>query len=320
MTPGAFPDPGAVVDVPGPWRHRRVSSNGARFHLAECGAGPLVLLLHGFPEFWWAWRHQLPVLAEAGWRAAAMDLRGYGGSDKTPRGYDPFTLAADVVGVIRSLGERRAVVVGHGWGGWAAWAAAALHPRFVRALAPVAAPHPRLLRPGLLADAGQLAGFGSLLAAQAPFLPERRLLADDAAGVERALRRWTAPGSAFPDAEAAARYRAAMSIWPAPHCALEYHRWAVRSRLRTDGVRFQSALRRPVAMPVLQVHGTLDALVLPRTAHRSRELVSGPWRFAPVAGAGHYPHEEAPEETSAALLAWLGELPDLAGPTGASRP
>lgn len=108
----------------GLWTHRDVAANGARFHVAETGEGPLVLFLHGFPEFWWAWRHQLPAVASAGYRAAAMDLRGYGGSDKTPRGYDPTTLAGDVAGVIRTLGVRSAVLVGQGWGGYVGWAVA----------------------------------------------------------------------------------------------------------------------------------------------------------------------------------------------------
>ncbi|WP_117214559.1 alpha/beta fold hydrolase, partial [Allorhizocola rhizosphaerae] len=110
--------------VDGPWAHRFVSANGSRFHVAELGSGPLVLLLHGFPEFWWAWHHQLPLLADAGFRAVAVDLRGYGASDKPPRGYDGFTLAADVTGLIRGLGERRAIVAGAGAGGLIAWAAA----------------------------------------------------------------------------------------------------------------------------------------------------------------------------------------------------
>src|SRR6201984_88826 len=81
----------AVVQIGGPWAHRSISANGTRFHAAEAGDGPLVLLLHGFPEFWWTWRHQLAVLPEAGFRAVAVDLRGYGGSDKPPRGDDLIT-------------------------------------------------------------------------------------------------------------------------------------------------------------------------------------------------------------------------------------
>ena len=144
MTPPG--DVSRAVELPGPWEHRYVAANGARFHVAAAtgapATGPLVLLLHGFPEFWWAWRAQLPALAAAGYRAVAMDLRGYGGSDKTPRGYDPMTLARDVSGVVKALGERSAVVVGHGWGGYVGWAAALLHAREVAALAAVAAPHP----------------------------------------------------------------------------------------------------------------------------------------------------------------------------------
>src|SRR2546421_12613116 len=85
MTVGAD----AAVAIGGPWAHRSVSANGTRFHVAEAGDGPLVLLLHGFPEFWWAWRHQLAALPEAGFRAVAVDLRGYGGGGKPPRAFDP---------------------------------------------------------------------------------------------------------------------------------------------------------------------------------------------------------------------------------------
>jgi len=135
-----------AVELPGPWRHRHVAANGARFHVAEAGAhdAPLVVLLHGFPEFWWSWRDQVPALAEHGFRAVAMDLRGYGGSDKTPRGYDPITLGQDVAAVVKALGARDAVLVGHGWGGYVAWATAVMHAREVSALCAVSAPHPAL--------------------------------------------------------------------------------------------------------------------------------------------------------------------------------
>ncbi|MDQ4007049.1 MAG: alpha/beta hydrolase [Actinomycetota bacterium] len=290
-----------TIEVPGPWQHRNVAANGARFHVAECGHGPLVLFLHGFPEFWWAWREQLPALAGAGFRAVAMDLRGYGSSDKTPRGYDPATLAADVVGVIRSLGARDAALVGQGWGGYIAWAVASMHPGFVRSLVPVAATHPlhlrRLLRSPRLAR--------HLLGMQVPWVPERRIRAHEARYVEHLLTAWSAPGSAFPDPEAARRYRAAMSLWPSPHCALEYHRWVMRSRLRADGRRFAAAMRSPVRAPVLQVLGGQDAVV-PRSATRlARSLATGPRELAVLEPAGHFPHEECPQEFTATLLDWL---------------
>src|ERR1700746_338521 len=139
----------ALVQIGGPWAHRSISANGTRFHAAEAGDGPLVLLLHGFPEFWWTWRHQLAVLPEAGSRAVAVDLRGYGGSDKPPRGYDLITAAADAAGLIRALGEANAVVIGHDWGGLAAWTLASYFPKSVRRLAVVSMAHPLQLRTAL---------------------------------------------------------------------------------------------------------------------------------------------------------------------------
>jgi len=268
------------------------------------GHAPLVLFLHGFPEFWWAWRAQLPAIAAAGYRAAAMDLRGYGGSDKTPRGYDPATLAHDVAGVVRSLGARSAVLVGQSWGGYVAWTTAVLHPGLVRALAPVASPHPLhalgMLRRGPLAR--------HLISMQMPLLPERRIMAEEAAYVADLLHSWTAPESAFPDAEALRRYRGGMSVWPSPHCALEYHRWVVRSRVRADGRRFVAAMRQPVSAPVLQVAGTHDPLMRPADLEQSRRHVSGPFAVSTIEGAGHFPHEEQPERFNRVLLDWLDTL------------
>jgi pimeloyl-ACP methyl ester carboxylesterase len=144
-------EPTSVL-VPGPWTHRDVSTNGTRLHIAECGSGPLVLLVHGFPEFWWSWRDQLTALADAGYRAVACDLRGYGASDKPPRGYDIFTLASDLAGLIRALGERQAVLVGQDCGGFLAWSTAVLHPDVVRRLVVVGTPHPLRMRQAIFGE------------------------------------------------------------------------------------------------------------------------------------------------------------------------
>jgi len=296
-----------TVDARGPWEHRRVAANGARFHLVEAGSGPMVLFLHGFPEFWYAWRHQLPVVADAGFRAVAMDLRGYGGSDKTPRGYDPATLSADIAGVIRSLGESDAVVVGHGWGGYVGWATAALRGDQVRALVPVAAPHPLHLINLLRGGRGQLGPVRHLLSMQVPVLPERRIMSDDAAYVERLLRSRSAPDSEFPDPDTASRYRDAMRLWPAPHCALEYHRWLFRSRLRSDGRAFAARMRTPSSQAVLQIHGGVDPTIHRGCDDSSRDHVAGPYRLEILDQVGHFPHEESADEFSKILVEWLGE-------------
>ena len=300
-------DPEAVVRAEGPWTHRAVPANGARFHVAEMGEGPLVLLLHGFPTFWWAWRRTLPALAAAGYRAAAMDLRGYAGSDHPPRGYDPFTLSADVTGVIRSLGERHAIVVGHGWGAFLAWTCAVVHPEAIRAIAPVSMPHPRRMRAAMVGDAAQRRAWGYVYGFQVPATPERDLLEDSAAQVGQLLRRWSATPD-WPDPQTEATYRAAMLLLNTSHCALEYHRWALRSVPRPDGIRFARRMKDPIWAPVLHVQGGSDPTVLPSSARGSEVYVQGPYRWAELAGCGHFPHEEQPEEFHALLLDWLSEV------------
>src|SRR6516164_4068554 len=110
--------------------NRTVETNGIRMHLAEAGTGPLVVLCHGFPESWYSWRHQLPALATAGFRAVAPDMRGYGGTDR-PEAIDQYTLfhlVGDMVGLLDALAAERAVIAGHDWGAPVAWLAALLRP------------------------------------------------------------------------------------------------------------------------------------------------------------------------------------------------
>jgi pimeloyl-ACP methyl ester carboxylesterase len=271
-------------------------------------SAPLVLLLHGFPETWWAWRAQLPELADAGYRAVAMDLRGYGGSDTTPRGYDAVTLAQDVSGVVKALGARDAVLVGHGWGGYVGWATAALQPGQVAALGAVSAPHPlTMLRPAAVLRARR--AVRHLLAAQLPLVPERHLADPSSGAVRDRLRQWAAPGSAFPDDYAVAIYQAAIGRWPSSHCALEYHRWLVRSRLRADGRRFNAGLRDPLRQPVCCLTGTEDPAIPAGLVAASRSRVAGPFVEHRLPGVGHYPHEEDSGTFTRLLLDWLGALP-----------
>lgn len=295
-----------MTALEGPWTLRHIAANGSRFRVAEVGAGPLVLFLHGFPEFWWAWRHQLPAVADAGFHAVAMDLRGYGGSDKTPRGYDPVTLAADVVGVIRTLGARDAVVVGQGWGGYVGWAVAAGHPSSLRGLAAISAPHPlEMLRPSQLLRRTPLVHVAAM---QVPWVPERRIMASDY--VTRHLAAWSARGSGFPSAAEAAQYRAALGQWPSPHCALEYHRWLVRSRLRADGRAFTAMMASRIGVPVLQLRGSADVVVSPRAVSGSARRLKAPYLAVEIDSAGHFPHEEQPGAVTTTVLDWLEGLSD----------
>jgi pimeloyl-ACP methyl ester carboxylesterase len=299
------PDPSSVR-LPGPWTHRGVSANGIRLHVAECdGGGPLVVLLHGFPQFWWAWRHQLTGLAGRGLRVAAVDLRGYGDSDKPPRGYDLWTLAGDVAGLVRALGEPRADLVGHGWGGLIGWTVAALHPRVVRSLTVLGAPHPLAVRRALLRGQAR-ASARYALRAQVPRLPERALVGDG--GTERLLRAWAGPDwpASAEFAAAVAQYRSAAQIPGVAHCSAEYYRWAARSQLRIEGRRFAAAVARPVEVPVLAVHGALDPCVLEPTVAASRRWVDEEFRLEVLPGSGHFPHEECSEEVTALIADSVG--------------
>jgi pimeloyl-ACP methyl ester carboxylesterase len=296
----------SAIYIDGPWSHRPVSANGTRFHIAEAGDGPLVLMLHGFPQFWWTWRRQLASLPGAGFRAVAVDMRGYGGSDKPPRGYDLVTAASDAAGLIRALGEANAVVVGHDWGGLVAWTMAAYYPKVVRRLAVVSVAHPLRMRAAMLAGPVHRSWrYGDALGFQLPVLPEWRLVRRGAQQVGQMLREWSGPG--WPDQDTENRYRAAMSVPSAAHSALEYHRWFVRSALRPDGLRYAHRMRASIQAPTLHLHGALDPCVPARSAQSAARYVSAPYRWRLLDGAGHFLPEEQPDRFDSSLRDWLAD-------------
>ena len=259
---------------------------------------------------WWCWRHQLPALADAGYRAVAMDLRGYGASDKPPRGYDTPNLATDVAAVIRSLGASDAVVVGHDWGGWISWSMPALEPEVTRAVAAISIAHPLAMRRGASGRRGQAAASRYVWGFQVPIRPERQLVRPGA--VEALLRRGS--GTSWPghgeEADAVvAAYADAMRVPFVAHSAMEYYRWAVRSTWRRDGRAFVERVDRPIDVPVLHLHGARDPAVLTETARRSAKWATGGYDYHQYDDAGHFLPEERPAEVNAALLDWLGRLP-----------
>lgn len=282
-------------------------ANGLAMHVAELGDGPLVLFLHGFPQFWWAWRKQLVDLADAGFHAVAVDLRGYGATDKPPRGYDAPTLAADVAQLVNSLGEDDAMIVGNDIGGLLAWTVAANHPRVVRSLAIVGAAHPLRLRTAIGRRDGKQrhASSYALRTFQFPRRPET-LLGRDPRYVRRLFESWTGPRwrgtpGYVADVE---RYAEAMRIHPVAYCAAEYFRWLVRCLVRPDGRRYAESLRTPISAPVLHLHGDVDACVLPSTAQGSGQYVTGQYEWRLLDGVGHFPHNEVPELVSGELARW----------------
>lgn len=303
-----IPVDSAELAVEGPWQHRFVPANGARFHVATAGPddrdAPLVVLLHDVLEDWWSWRHQLPRLADAGYRVAAMDLRGTGASDKPPHGYDTPTLAGDVAGVVRSLGSDRVVVVGAGTGGEVAWATSALHADVTVALAALACPHPRDAHTAPLRPAAAR----HLAYALLPSLPERSLTEGGLLG--RLLADFGGP-RAWADAAVVHRYHRALQVPFAAHSQLEQVRWMVRSAPRPDGRRYLAAYDDAPPLPVLQVHGDADGQRTTRSVRPDARVVreaGRPYRWEVLRGVGHYPPEEAPDLVGDLLLDWLAEV------------
>ncbi|MBV9822569.1 MAG: alpha/beta hydrolase [Actinobacteria bacterium] len=295
----------SVVLIDGPWAHRTVRANGIALHVTEAGTGPLVLLLHGMPTFWWTWSRQLIDLADAGYRAVAVDLRGYGASDKPPRGYDATTLAADIAQLVTALGEQHAVVVGNDIGGLLAWTMAAQHPDVVRRIAVLGAAHPLRLRQALLHREQRQASGYALGTFQVPRLGER-LLTEDAGYLRELFDRWSGPrwqaNPSYPTA--IGRYAEAMRIYKVAHCSLEFFRWMVRSLPRPDGRAYARSLQHPITRPVLQLHGEADRCVLPATAQGSSRHVSADYEWRLLPGIGHFPQHECPERVSDELIRW----------------
>lgn len=313
----AQPDP-SVTRIPGPWRHHDVHANGIRFQCVESLADhaddspatsrPLVLLLHGFGSFWWSWRHQLRGLTGA--RVVAVDLRGYGGTDKPPRGYDGWTLAGDAAGLVRALGHTSATLVGHADGGLVCWATAVLHPRAVDAVALVSSPHPAALKMSVLTCADQRrALLPTLLRYQVPRWPEHVLTRHDGEELEimvrsRASTKWSASEDF---SQTIAYLRRAIQIPSAAHSALEYQRWALRSQSRSEGHRFMKLMDRQLDIPVLHLRGDADPYVLLDPVRRSKRYAPH-GTFAGVPGAGHYAHEEAPLSVNDTLRNFLAAV------------
>jgi pimeloyl-ACP methyl ester carboxylesterase len=235
-----------------PWVHRRVVVNGLRLHLVEAGTGPLVVLLHGFPEFWYCWRHQLLALAVAGFRAVAPDLRGYNESDKPPgvASYHLDLLVGDVADLVSHLGAERAHVVGHDWGGVIAWRLAMLHPALLDRLVILNAPHPATVLRERTNLAQRLRSW-YIQFFQLPLLPEWLMQAGDFALMERMLRRQPVhPGAYSP--QDIHLYKRALARPGALTASLNYYRAARRYFRATFGHI------RPVEAPTLLLWGERD--------------------------------------------------------------
>jgi pimeloyl-ACP methyl ester carboxylesterase len=279
-------------------RHRSLDVGEVRLHIAEAGSGPLVILLHGFPEFWYAWRRILPALAAEGFHVVAPDMRGYGLSDK-PSGIESYGarhLVADVAGLVRALGEERASVVGHDWGAGVTWSFAMAHPELLDRMVVINGPHPeRLLR--ALRTPRQLAKSWYMFVFQLPGIPEQMLRRNEHELLMRAFREEVRGPNAF-SAEDLERYREAFAQPGALTAMINYYRAAVRPSL--------SVRMRRIDKPVLVLWGDEDRHLGRELAEPRPDLVPNA-RVKHVAGATHWLHHERPELVTAEVAAFLRE-------------
>jgi pimeloyl-ACP methyl ester carboxylesterase len=276
--------------------------NGVRLHFLEDGKGPLVLLLHGFPETSYAWRKQMPALA-AHFRVVAPDLRGYGESERPRRAVDyrAMTLVQDVIGLIRELGRGRAHVVGHDWGGGLAWATAQHHPEVVDRLVVLNCPHPARFEHELRSLSRQLLRSWYILFFQLPLIPERVLLRDGAAPLARMLRRSALRANTFTDDDLL-EYRRAFSLPGAATAAINYYRALFRDA--ATGRTPPSATI--IDAPTLLIWAEKDVALGTELTTGMEALFSSEFRVEYVPNTSHWVMEERPELVNRLLLEFLG--------------
>ncbi|MCQ4079164.1 alpha/beta hydrolase [Streptomyces sp. RB6PN25] len=316
--------------------HRTVETNGIRLHVAEEGEGPLVVLLHGFPECWYSWRHQFAPLAAAGYHVVAPDQRGYARSDR-PEAIDAYTilhLVGDVIGLIHALGEERAVVIGHDWGAPVAWHTALLRPDVVRGVAGLSVPpQPRGSVPPLRAMHERYNGQFYWNYFQTPGVADAELAADPRTTFRRTL--YAASGdNPRNNPPAQPLVRPGRGFLDAAEDPKELPSWLDESDIDafvaeyreagfTGGLNWYRNLDRnweltaawegaALRVPSLYVTGDRDLVYafpgMDRLIPALPQLVPGIRPPMILPGCGHWTQQERPAEVNAALLDFIGSL------------
>ncbi|MER6382597.1 alpha/beta hydrolase [Streptomyces sp. NPDC001250] len=334
-TPALAPVPASGPAL-APATHHLVPSPAGRTHLVEQGRGPLVLLVHGFPESWYSWRHQLPALAAAGYRVVAMDVRGYGRSSKPVAvdAYRMLDLVADKVAVVEALGERSAVVVGHDWGATIAATSALTRPDVFRAVGLLGVPYspPGGPRPSdVFARMGgdeefYVSYFQQPGRAEAEIEPDVRAWL---AGFYAALSAGTMPPPGAPAPHFVGRGGTLRERFPAgsipawlgegelDFLAGEFERSGMTGALNRyrnmdrDWADLADYGGAPIRQPSLFIGGALDASLawLADAVTAYPQTLPGLLGSHILDGCGHFVQQERPEETNRLLIDWLASLP-----------
>jgi len=313
--------------------HRQIETNGISMHIAEAGSGPLVLMIHGFPELWYSYRHQIPALAEAGYHAVAIDVRGYGRSD-APRAIDAYSMknmTADVAGVLDALGEDTAVVVGHDWGSPIAWNSAVLYPERFRAVIGMSVPY--FPRPPAPPTRLFKQAFGDtffyILYFQEPGVAEAELEADVRRSMSLFL--YAASGDAPQERSNWVKPRTATFLEGMPameslppwltsddldYFVSEFERTGFRGGLNRyrnmdrDWEELPQLDGAKVTQPAQFIYGDRDGVIAmnPAGPELMKQNVPNLRSIVKLPGAGHWTQQERPDEVNAAMIAFLEDL------------
>ena len=272
-----------------------LENSAVRLHAVAAGPkdGPVVVLLHGFPEFWYGWRKQIGPLANAGFRVIVPDQRGYNLSSK-PRGVTSYTLTelvSDVIAIADQLGYQKILLAGHDWGAVVAWATALLHSERVAKLAVLNVPHPSVMRRFLYTRAGQMLRSWYILFFQIPWVPDKIFSAFNFYVGTRALLRSSRPGTFSPDD--LTKYRAAWSQPGALTAMINWYRAALRYRIPFPDRR--------VCVPTRILWGERDKFLMSEMARESLPYCTSAEVF-PFPDATHWLQHEEPEKVSQLLV------------------
>ncbi|MBI3800072.1 MAG: alpha/beta hydrolase [Deltaproteobacteria bacterium] len=288
------------------WTHGFATTNGIRLHYVEQGQGPLLLLLHGFPVFWYSWRHQIPVLAQH-FHVVAPDLRGFNDSDK-PEGVDQYQLhhlVEDVGGLLRFFGQEKVIVVGHDAGAFAAWAFAATYPEATERLIACANGHPGVLQKfasqGYAEHAAALRRMFYIFFHLVPEVPERFYRKYNYAFFDD----WRRNHPERFTAEDIAEYKKALAKPGALTAGLNYYRALLPPEVLVGEVPL---LSEKVRCPTLLIVGENSHIASPAATEWSREFVEAPFTLRVVPKAGHWVQLEQPELVNQHLLEFLADV------------
>jgi len=270
----------------GSWKHEYITTNGVKLHYVTQGEGPLMLMLHGFPEFWYSWRHQIKEFASE-YKVVAIDLRGYNDSDKPedPSAYVMDEFVKDVKGIIQGLGYDSCVLVGHDWGGAIAWTFAYEHPEMVEKLIVLNLPHPAKFAAGLLTPQ-QLLRSWYIFFFQLPWLPEFLLQLSDYQPIETAFKQMAVNKNAFTPADLEA-YKDAAAKRGALTAMLNYYRNAFSTTLLK---RDWSVL----LIPTLMIWGEQDTALGKELTYGTEAYVKN-LQIKYIPQASHWVQQDQPE-------------------------